>query len=168
MRIVLTSRRRQSRLRARVAGVGFAVGAVLGAIGSFFLDPVRGRQRRKQTADRAARLVRRTSRRVLRLGGRSRAWGAGTWQRLRHRSDAPKDLDDASLAHKVETEVFRAPDVPKGQINVNAQHGVVQLRGEVPTPEMIAELVERTRAVRGVESVENLLHLPGTPAPMHQ
>ena len=58
--------------------------------------------------------------------------------------------------------------MPKGQINVNAQEGVVQLRGEVPTAAMIDDLVERTRKVQGVRDVENLLHTGQTPPPMHQ
>ena len=29
-------------------------------------------------------------------------------------------------------------------------------------------LVERTRKAQGVRDVESLLHLPGTPAPMHE
>ena len=53
-------------------------------------------------------------------------------------------------------------------MNVNAQHGVVQLRGQVESPQLIDELVARTRSVQGVREVENLLHLPGSPAPMHQ
>jgi osmotically-inducible protein OsmY len=68
----------------------------------------------------------------------------------------------------VETILFRDADVPKGQINVNVQDGVVQLRGEVPRPEMIEDLVGKARSVQGVRDVENLLHLPGTPAQMHE
>ena len=79
-----------------------------------------------------------------------------------------EDVDDTTLAHKVETEIFRDDSVPKGQINVNAQDGVVQLRGEVPSEDMVNDLVDKTRSVQGVRDVENLLHLPGTPAPMHE
>lgn len=78
------------------------------------------------------------------------------------------DVDDTTLTHKVESEIFRDDSVPKGQINVNAQEGVVQLRGEVPSEEMVSDLVEKTRSVVGVRDVENLLHLPGSPAPMHE
>ena len=87
---------------------------------------------------------------------------------LAHRTEAPKELDDVTIAHKIETEVFRDPDVPKGQINVNVQDGVAQLRGEVQTPDMLEALVERTREVQGVREVESLLHLPGAAAPMHE
>ena len=76
-------------------------------------------------------------------------------------------IDDVTLARKVETEIFRDRDAPKGRVDVNAQAGVVQLRGEVETS-LIEELVEKTRSVEGVKDVENLLHAPGEPAPMHQ
>jgi len=33
---------------------------------------------------------------------------------------------------------------------------------------MLNDLVAKTRKVQGVRDVESLLHLPGTPAPMHQ
>ena len=78
------------------------------------------------------------------------------------------DVDDTTLTHKVESELFQDDSVPKGQINVNAQEGVVQLRGEVPSEEMVNDLVEKTRSVEGVRDVEILLHLPGSPAPMHE
>jgi len=88
--------------------------------------------------------------------------------RIRHRRETPRTLDDVTLARKVESELFRDPSVPKGQIAINAQHGVVQLRGEVPSATMLAELVERTRGIQGVRDVESLLHLQGVDAPMHQ
>src|SRR5207237_9447459 len=40
--------------------------------------------------------------------------------------------------------------MPKGQIDVNVQQGVVQLRGEVPNSDMLNDLVEKTRRVQGV------------------
>jgi osmotically-inducible protein OsmY len=55
--------------------------------------------------------------------------------------------------------------VPKGQINVNAENGVIVLRGEVEEPDLIRDLEQKTRKVQGVQEVENLLHTPGTPAP---
>ena len=33
---------------------------------------------------------------------------------------------------------------------------------------MIRDLEERTRSIHGVQEVENLLHVPGAEAPMHQ
>jgi osmotically-inducible protein OsmY len=57
--------------------------------------------------------------------------------------------------------------VPKGKINVSVVDGVVELRGEADTPDMVDELVKKARKVQGVRDVENLLHLP-TPASAKQ
>jgi osmotically-inducible protein OsmY len=76
--------------------------------------------------------------------------------------------DDARLTAKVESELYRDDDVPKGAININVEFGKVVLRGEVESPELIEELVVRTRAIEGVSDVESLLHVPGEPAPMHE
>lgn len=81
----------------------------------------------------------------------------------------PKEQpDDVTLARQVESELFRDEDVPKGQINVNAENGKIVLRGEVGEAEMIRDLEDRARSVQGVNDVENLLHLPGAEAPMHK
>jgi osmotically-inducible protein OsmY len=81
------------------------------------------------------------------------------------RPPAEERLNDPALAQKVESEVFRGTDVPKGNVNVNAEDGVVYLRGEVPDRAMMDELVERVRNVDGVKGVENLTHLPSEAAP---
>lgn len=80
-------------------------------------------------------------------------------------TEQPKPLNDVAITRKVETELFRDPDVPKGQIDVNTAGGVVWLRGEAKTPEMINDLERRAFEIPEVERVENLLHLPKTPAP---
>jgi hypothetical protein len=146
----------------------FLFGGVLGSLGTLFLDPQQGRRRRKMLVDRMAGLVRRTGRRAERAGRGVGARVYGMSQQVQHPKEEPKEFDDATLAHKVETEIFRPADVPKGQIDVNVQNGVVQLRGEVPSPDMLNDLVEKTRRVQGVRDVESLLHLPGAPAPMHE
>ena len=73
--------------------------------------------------------------------------------------------DDVTLARKVETEIFRDADVPKGKINVNVEDGVVYLRGELEQPDLIQDLEGQARKVQGVRDVENLLHVPGQEAP---
>jgi osmotically-inducible protein OsmY len=82
-------------------------------------------------------------------------------------SSAPSvpDYDDATLAQKVMTELFRDQHIPKGAINVNVENGVALVRGEVESPAMIVEIVARTRRIRGVADVENLMHLPGDSVP---
>ena len=76
-----------------------------------------------------------------------------------------KDLDDVTIARKVESVIFRDRKVAKGKVDVNVADGVVWLRGEVKTQELIKELEAHAREVPEVNGVENLLHLPKTPAP---
>jgi hypothetical protein len=143
--------------------------AVIGALLAFLFDPRLGRGRRIYLRDRIVGIAHRRARRSRRFVRMVGAFGRGHWARLFHAHPADRlQPDDVTLAHKVETELFRPADVPKGQININVQRGIVQLRGEVPQPEMIHDLGERARQIAGVREVENLLHLPGTPAPMHE
>jgi hypothetical protein len=101
-----------------------------------------------------------------RLGRRVVSDTFGFVERVRHVRQEPKvGMDDVTLARKVETEVFRGPDSPKGDVDVNVVEGVVYLHGEVKQPEQIKDIEARTRRVPEVVDVENLLHLPGTPAP---
>ena len=83
----------------------------------------------------------------------------------RRASRQPKPLGDVAITRKVETEIFRDPGVNKGGIDVNTAAGVVWLRGEAKNPEQIKDLEARAAAIPEVTRVENLLHLPGTPAP---
>jgi osmotically-inducible protein OsmY len=73
-----------------------------------------------------------------------------------------KDYDDATLAHKVETELFRPADVPKGSISVNVNDGVVELRGELTDQKQIDELGDNAKKIDGVKDVRNLLHTAGS------
>jgi hypothetical protein len=72
------------------------------------------------------------------------------------------DYDDVTLTRKVETEIFRADDAPKGDVNVNTENGVVYLRGKVKNPEQIRALEVAALEVDGVRAVNNLLTQPGT------
>jgi osmotically-inducible protein OsmY len=139
--------------------------AALGAAFAYFFDPDNGRRRRKVTSDRLAGLSRRHGKRLARAGA---SQARGLKQKAVHRREEPKPQpDDVTLARKVESEIFRDPDVPKGKIDVNAENGKVVLRGEADSAEMIDHLVGSARKVRGVQDVESLLHTPGEPAPMH-
>jgi hypothetical protein len=145
----------------------FYLAAAVGGIAlAYFLDPSSGKRRRHTARDRAGSLGRHGLRRARKLVHHTTSDAVGLGQRLRHRLPGPgPDLDDATLAHKVESVLFRDRDVPKGEINVNAENGVVFLRGQVEQPELVEALEARVRKVRGVRGVENLLHTPGTPPP---
>src|SRR5919112_4409517 len=56
------------------------------------------------------------------------------------REPAEERLNDPALARKVESEVFRDDELPKGSISVNAEYGVIYFRGEVPSEEVMEEL----------------------------
>ena len=138
----------------------------LGALIAYFFDPESGRRRRALARDRIPALLRRSTHRVEQAGRVVSAEAEGAAKKVKHRKEAEKPQpDDVTLARKVETEIFRDAEVPKGQINVNAENGTVVLRGEVEKPELIKDLEQRTRKVQGVQEVENLLHVHGTRAP---
>jgi osmotically-inducible protein OsmY len=125
---------------------GLGIGAVAGGVTAYVLR------------DRLRVLIRRAGDRAERAGN---AVGGGT------KYTFIKD-NDPTLARKVESELYRDGRAPKGTIDVNAQDGVVQLRGVAESQELIDDAVQRARSVDGVRDVENLLHLPGVEAPMHQ
>jgi osmotically-inducible protein OsmY len=145
----------------------FYLAAAVGGIAiAYFLDPSGGKRRRHTVRDRAGALSRHGLRRARKLVHHATSDSVGFGQRLVHRLPRPvPDLDDATLAHKVESVLFRDRDVPKGEISINAENGVVFLRGQVERPEIVEELADRVRKVRGVRGVENLLHTRGTPPP---
>jgi osmotically-inducible protein OsmY len=144
--------------------VTFAFGAAAGVAAAHFLDPDSGRKRRNHMRDQA----------------QSKAGGAASavQTQAKHAAGAVKgaahaatptgtrleDPDDVTLARKVETEIFRPHDAPKGSVSVDVQAGMVYLRGEAPQ-EWIERLGDAAREVGGIAGVKNLLHAPGTPAP---
>jgi len=115
----------------------FVLGALAGAAAQYFLDSQSGNRRRSVATDKSA------------SPGDAEA----------------TDLNEASLARKVETEIFRDENAPKGKVDVNAEGGVVYLRGELDDEGQIEALTKAAEQVDGVERVESLLHTPGTPAP---
>jgi osmotically-inducible protein OsmY len=140
--------------------------AMGGAALAYFLDPQNGRRRRHQTRDQLFSVARQGTKRARKLVNHAAADASGTAKRAAHAIRRPADveLDDTTLVDKVESIVFRKHDLPKGQININAENGVVFLRGQVEDPELVETLEARVRKVRGVKGVENLLHTPEAPA----
>jgi osmotically-inducible protein OsmY len=151
----------------RRAGAGrIALAALAGAALMYFLDPDRGRRRRAMARDRVLAAARRAGRGVERAEHYAAATTAGQVERLTAAQPADRRApNDATLAQRVESVLFRDPAVPKGKLNVSVEEGVVVLRGEVDEPEQIAALERAARDVAGVRGVENLLHLPHTRAP---
>jgi osmotically-inducible protein OsmY len=136
--------------------------AMGGAALAYFLDPQNGRRRRHQSRDQLLSLARQGTKRARKLVHHATSDAAGQARRAAHalRRAEEVDVDDTTLVDKVESIVFRKHDVPKGQININAENGVVFLRGQVEDPELVEALEARVRKVRGVKGVENLLRTP--------
>jgi len=159
-------RKRRARAR-RPLRWAFLLGAAVGALLAYAFDPERGSRRRHIARAGVGGVTHRVKRRAARKLHVTAAQARGHVRGLAHRvRPVPvQELDDATLAHKVESIVFRDQRVPKGQISVNAEDGRVFLRGQVEPPELVADLERAVRKIRGVRDVENLLHPPGTPAP---
>jgi osmotically-inducible protein OsmY len=140
----------------------FVFAGAIGAALAYFFDPDNGRRRRKEAIERAAKTFRQAGRKGQAVAGQAQ----GLTEKATHRSEQEKPQpDDVTLARKVESEIFRGADVPKGQINVNVEDGVVYLRGELEQHDLIEDLGVQARKVQGVLGVENLLHVPGEEAP---
>jgi osmotically-inducible protein OsmY len=145
----------------------FLAGGVAGALAAYYFDPDRGHSRRTTTRDQLFGKARDVGRKAERAGRALEAEAEGAYMRLTHRTpETPADeYDDVTLTRKVESELFASDDFPKGSININVVDGVVELRGQVRTPDDIKAIEERVRKIHGVEDVHNLLHLPKRPAP---
>lgn len=140
----------------------FVAGCIVGATAEYLLDPGAGRRRRHLTRDKALSRMRRGSHDAVRHA----RYMEGVAEGVAHRAaqavhpvqhDQP---DDVTLSQKVESIAFREAGTPKGHVSVNAEHGVVFLRGQLDTSEQIDALVSAAGAVDGVKEVKNLLHTP--------
>jgi hypothetical protein len=141
-------------------------GAIVGAAVVYLFDPEKGRARRALLADWLGARARRGWRTVNQIGARTGTTAAAFPQRMvQLRSVRPRPADDLTLRDRVESEVFRNPDLPKGQINLDVESGVVTIRGQVENAYQIANVEKAVLKVPGVAGVENLLHVDGTPAP---
>jgi hypothetical protein len=153
-----TARSARRSPRPRSAASGF----VSGLTTMYFLDPTAGKGRRHLAREKAVKLLRRGARETAREASDREGAAEGEMHEIRGDSAQPEaPLDDATLVDRVESVIFRDPDSPKGGVTVNAQNGVIYLRGEVQSPERAEQLAFATRSVDGVVAVKNLLHLPG-------
>jgi hypothetical protein len=138
------------------------LGGIAGAIATYFFDPDRGRGRRTRMRDRMAGTVRRGRARLERTGRHISSDVEGFRRRIEHPTPEDVHPDDATLAQKVRSEIFGRGDIDDSRLNVNAERGVVVLRGEFDRPEQINDLERRVRRIPGVIGVRNLVHLKNT------
>jgi osmotically-inducible protein OsmY len=143
-------------------------GAAAGAAAAHFLDPESGTRRRHMLRDRTMSKARKGTQEAVRqadyAAGKAKGAVAAATPSMPG-SHRVEDVDDVTLARKVETEIFRDADAPKGDVSVDVQAGVVYLRGMVADEQWIERLAEEATKIDGVKGVKNLLHRPGTPAP---
>ena len=153
-------RRRFERL-ALIAGSGLCSACLM-----YLLDPERGRRRRNMARDRVLARWRRMWRAAGATWRGAAADAYGVSHRMIHLVPRETDVpDDETLRQRVESQLFRDRHIPKGSLNINSEHGMLILRGELDSPIEIAQLEERVRRIPGVRGVHNLLHPRGTPAP---
>lgn len=150
---------RSTRELAAAAAAGLTAGVALG----FFLDPRSGTRRRHLVRDRTKAVLRRRARRVERQAHYEAGKVVGLAHTITHRQQSPPEIDDVGLVRKVESELFRDRTLPKGQISINADRGIVVLRGQIEDVEQIERIEREVRKVAGVHDVENLLHPPDGP-----
>lgn len=159
---VVVERRAGPRAGART----IALGAIGGLALAYLFDPENGRRRRAMLGDRLGSIGRRGSRAAERARRYAGSTVRGTRERIAAAADDQDELvDDITLTDRVESQVFRDRDLPKGELNIDTVGGVVMIRGQVDHSEVMNEIVARTWRVAGVKDVRNLMHLPGTPAP---
>src|SRR5919204_1690665 len=153
-------RRRFERL-VLIAGSGLCSACLM-----YLLDPERGRRRRNMARDRVMARWRRMWRAGISAWRGAAADAYGASHRMIHLVPRETDVsDDETLRQRVESQLFRDRNIPKGNLNITTEHGTVILRGELDSPAEIVKLEKRVAQVPGVRGVQNLLHPHGTPAP---
>jgi osmotically-inducible protein OsmY len=149
------AKRRASSSRAKAQPKRVAAGSRAKAQPKRVAAGSRAKAQAKRTTSRT-RASAQPERTAPRPGAAARAHAKDTSRR--------KPLDDITIARKVESIIFRGVDVDKGAVDVNVAGGVLWLRGEVPTADLISVLETRANDVTEVRRVENLLHVPASPA----
>lgn len=131
------------------------IGAGVGLVTAFLLDPVSGKRRRAQVRDKSVRLTRNAldyaGRRVRVIRHRIK----GTVYELRRDLSTEVEVDDLTLVQRVRSQLGHQINHAR-TIQVEANRGAVTLSGPVLFDEVEA-LVNCVERVPGVKSVEDRL-----------
>lgn len=154
-----------SRQRDRLFTRGLLLGFLAGLASMFLLDPRTGRRRRALIRDKAVRLGNSAEDLIGETIPAKIDYFSGFAQGARHRlmgGTARTSLPDQDrfVTDRVSSIVFRDPDLPKGDININTVDQVVYLRGHVKDDRLVQEIEHRVRQVEGVRDVINLINRP--------
>ena len=154
--------------RGRAAQMCIA-GMISGGLMMYFGDPMLGRRRRHMARDQMLARMRRMSRGFRSLWRGATAETYAISHKIVHLVPRETEMtDDETLGQRVESQLFRDRHIPKGDLNISCEHGMVILRGELDSPFEIMQIEDRVRRIHGVRGVQNLLHPHGTPAPNKQ
>lgn len=160
---------REFRMRMTLPGV--LVGVAIGAFGMYYLDPREGRRRRALVKDKVAHsrhvftrdIPETLEKRGRFLRGKVRGVGHEAAELIRINGHH-EVVDDETLVDRVRSEVLRDNRYKAGEINIDAYHGSVTLRGQMQ-PEDARRLLHAVKDVEGVRQVRSYLHAPGTLPP---
>lgn len=136
-----------------------------GATAAYLWDPDRGRARRARLRDQAAARLHRARRDAERKLTYARSTAEGKLEELRYSGVVTAEVDDATLADRVRSEVLGDRQLEGQDVLLDASDGVITLRGELTEPSLASRLEQAVGKVPGVRGVENLIHAPETPAP---
>jgi osmotically-inducible protein OsmY len=139
----------------------FLCGAAIGVAGEYLLDPVEGKRRRQMARDRGMAIVRRGAREAGRSADHVVHRAKGVAAEATPPGRDAGELNDSALKAKVESELFRPAEAPKGSVDLNVEEHVVVLHGRVGSEEQLEDLVERARLIDGVRDVESRLQVAG-------
>jgi osmotically-inducible protein OsmY len=129
---------------------------LLGAAVGFALSKF-DKRRRHTAVDRAAAAARDVKDEAVRKADYATDKAKGAAHAATEPLRGEREYDDVTLARKVESELFRPPDAPKGSVSVSVANGVVELRGRVTDSDQVEALEEAAKKIDGVKDVRNLL-----------
>src|SRR4051794_1611055 len=114
----------------------FVAGAGFGAAAAYFFDQQSGNRRRKIAADKAGRFTREGAGTVTGAAQSAGAQAKGVAAKAQHKATGGDSApgDDNTLKNKVETEIFRDADAPKGSVDVTVVAGGGEARGRGDDP----------------------------------
>ena len=143
--------------------IGLMTGVALGATMMYFGDRGRGRGRRARAKDQLRARTRRMARRRAQRARDQEHRAAGELARRRGGGHF-RGGDDVDVTNHLR-QVLRSLAVDTSDVTIEIAGDTARLRGEVEDARAMDAVVSAAEHAAGIERVENLLHLPGEPAP---
>jgi osmotically-inducible protein OsmY len=141
------------------------VGGAIGGAVAYLFDPDSGRGRRARLRDQAMSGIRKARQRAETKRRYVKNVARGRMSELVSPGPDNREPDDTTLADRIRSEVFGAPDVPDDRIALTVVDGMAELRGQLDAQQDAERIAERVAAVPGVQGVRNLLRVHGQAPP---